>query len=257
MKTEENFFNEFVKPDMVFSKKELLSSFRLSGYTKSEPSFLAYFQELIRDARIQRIGRNAYRAADNSIKNYEYSYSSQSETVASILKDKHPNLDFSIFETVQLNEFMNHQIGRNTIFLYTDADVMDYVFDSLRSNYSLNILLHPSADDYHRYKTEDTIVLCRRISESPAGLNPKWSTCIEKLLVDIVAEPLIASSFGDNELPRIFEGAFEKYVIDENKLFRYARRRNAKDKIMDLISKKTMVKLHVYEEKGNDTKREL
>ena len=245
MKIEDICFNTIVTSDVVFSKKELLSSFRSSGYSKSESSFLAYFQELIRDSRIQRIGRNAYRVADSNLKSYEYSYSNQSNAVATAIKVMHPYLDFSIFEMVQLNEFANHQIGRNTIFVFVDADVIDYVFDSLKTEYSSNILLHPSIGDYHRYKADDTIVLCRRISESPVGHNPEWSTCIEKLLVDIVAEQLIASSFGDSETPRIYEGAFEKYVIDESKLFRYARRRNAADKITTLISEKTNIKLHV------------
>lgn len=244
MRIEDICFNTIVTSDVVFSKKELLSSFRSSGYSKSESSFLAYFQELIRDSRIQRIGRNAYRVADSNLKSYEYSYSSQSNAIATAIKDKHPYLDFSIFEMVQLNEFANHQIGRNTIFVFVDADVIDYVFDSLKTEYSSNVLLHPSIDDYHRYKTDDTIILCRRISESPVGHNPEWSTCIEKLLVDIVAEQLIASSFGDSEIPRIYEGAFEKYIIDESKLFRYARRRNAAEKITTLISEKTNIKLH-------------
>lgn len=245
MRIENIYLNSVITPEMTFSKDELFSLFLASGYEKGKSSFLAYFQELIRDSVVQRVGRNAYQIADRHLRYYVYSYSERAVAVATAIQNHHPYLDFSIFEMIQLNEFVNHQIGRNTIFVFVDADVLDYVFDSLRTEYTSNILLSPSNSDFHRYKTDDTLVLCRRISESPMGKEPVWSVCIEKLLVDIVTEPLIISSFADSETARIYESAFEKYIIDESRMFRYARRRNAVDKIMTLISEKTNIQLHV------------
>lgn len=244
MGIEEYFYNSIVVPGAVFSKKELFSSFCEAGYQKSESSFLAYFQKLINEARVQRVGRNAYCAADTELVNYRYNYSRQASLLATAIKNRHPYLNFSIFEMFQLNEFVNHQIGRNTIFVFVDADVIDYVFDSLKTIYSGNILLKPTEENYHRYKTDDTVILCRRISEAPMGYDSEWSTCIEKLLVDIIAEPLIVSSYDSNETARIYESVFDKYIIDESRMFRYARRRNAEGKIRALIAEKTSIKLH-------------
>lgn len=48
---------------------------------------------------------------------------------------------------------------------------------------------------------------------------------LEKLLVDVVADPLLLDSVSESEYPTIYEDAFSKYVVDESCLFQYAARR--------------------------------
>ena len=54
---------------------------------------------------------------------------------------------------------------------------------------------------------------------------------IEKILVDIVAEKTFENLYSKSEVKRIYETAYQRYIIDNTKLLRYARRRN-KEKIV-------------------------
>jgi hypothetical protein len=61
--------------------------------------------------------------------------------------------------------------------------------------------------------------------------------------VDIFVDDVRFLPYQGNELESIFEEAFRRYLIDEFSLFRYAGRRNAKQKIYQFISEKTNIKL--------------
>ena len=63
------------------------------------------------------------------------------------------------------------------------------------------------------------------------------------LLVDLMAEPLYQEIIHRGEYPSIYEGAFQNYVIDESRMFRYARRRNAADRLRTFIAEETSIQL--------------
>ena len=94
----------------------------------------------------------------------------------------------------------------------------------------------PKSDIYHNYVTDDTIVIYKLISESPRGTDKPWNTRLEKLLVDMLVDKCIKEAVSEGKIKNIFTGAFEKYVIDEDTLFRYARRRGSEDKVRNYIN---------------------
>ena len=89
------------------------------------------------------------------------------------------------------------------------------------------------------------IVIGKLVSEAPMGQNEKWNTRIEKLLVDVITNPILLSSISEKELTNIYEEAFAKYAVDESCMFRYAKRRGAEKKIREFIKKNTNVQLRV------------
>lgn len=231
---------QYYTEDSCFSKQEMYENLKESGYQKTESSFLVAFQQLLNDGYVQRIGRNRYRVANRRLTQYQHEYSEHAKEVAGCIREKHPYLDFVIFETVQLNEFLNHQIGQNTLFVFTDADAMDFVFRTLLEAYPGKVLLDPSEKEFYQYRTRNTIVIRRLISEAPKD---GWHETIEKMLVDIMTEPLIRGSFSESEYPAIYEGAFERYLIDESRMLRYAGRRNAKEKLKTYLEENTDIEL--------------
>ena len=66
------------------------------------------------------------------------------------IEEQYPELDFRIFELVQLNEFVNHQIAHNVIFVSVESGLGAYVFDSLKERYTGKILLNPSVETFHQ-----------------------------------------------------------------------------------------------------------
>ena len=89
------------------------------------------------------------------------------------------------------------------------------------------------------------IVIQKMTTEAPKRKKDPWKARLEKLLVDLLTEPLWLESIGESELPTIYEDAFARYVIDESCLFRYAARRNAEKKIRTFITEKTTITLRI------------
>ena len=87
------------------------------------------------------------------------------------------------------------------------------------------------------------IVLNKRVTETPKGLGESWHSRIEKVLVDLITEPLIQDSINKSEYDNIFEDVFSRYIVDESCLFRYARRRGADKELKDFIINNTTVEL--------------
>ena len=230
-----------------FTRKELLESFRMAGYMLSEASFYKKVEELVKSGQIIRVGRNVYSLPDDKRLTYEYKYSELAEAVAQEIAQQYPYVNFSIFEFVQLNDFVNHLIAHNVIFLSVEADIMDFVFETLRDKYPGKVLINPTVEIYHQYWSDNMIVLGKLTTEAPKGQKVSWHTRLEKMLVDIMAEPLLLASISRAEYPHIYEDAFDRYIVDENGLFRYASRRKVTKKIKELIRKETDIVLRTKE----------
>ena len=230
-----------------FTRKELLESFRMAGYMLSEASFYKKVEELVKNGQIIRVGRNVYSLPDDKRLTYEYKYSELAEEVAQEIAQQYPYVNFSIFEFVQLNNFVNHLIAHNVIFLSVEAEIMDFVFETLRDKYPGKVLINPTVEIYHQYWSDNMIVLGKLTTEAPKGQKASWHTRLEKMLVDIMAEPLLLASISRAEYPHIYEDAFDRYIVDENGLFRYASRRKVTKKIKELIRKETDIVLRTKE----------
>jgi len=226
-----------------FSRNELLTAMKKYEIDFSYSSFKYTLQNLLREEKIARIGRNSYCLTDDNIKKYNHVYSKLSCDVADYISSEFPYLEFTIFELTQLNSFVNHQIANNVVFLSVESDLGEFVFDLLREIYPGKVLIYPTTQIYHRYWTTDMVVIQKLVTEAPKGIDTKWHTRIEKMLVDLYTDKLQKEAFSSSELPTIFEDAFAQYIVDESCLFRYAKRRGADKKIKQYLQEKTTVKL--------------
>lgn len=215
---------------------------RQNGYTLGEASFKQDLYQMVSEGKIARAGRDAYFVLPENLKQYHYDHSEKAGKIAGLLTDYHPYLLFTIFELVQVNEFVNHLLAHNILYVSVSKDVGAAVYDTLRQADQW-VLLQPSQEIYHQYWDDDMIVINRLVSETPMTDAPKWSPRLEKILVDLMADKLIHESVSESELAGIYEAAFDRYVIDESALFRYARRRHAADKIKALIENDTKIEL--------------
>lgn len=231
-----------LKKQKAFSRKELLKQMRAGGYLLSESSFKSDLQKMMENGVIARAGRNAYFVKSNDLHFYHYSHSDKAMDIVDHLTKNHPYLTFTIFELCQLNEFMNHQIAHNILFLSVSKDLGESVFESLQEMNQWT-LLYPDQKTFHQYWKDGMVIINRLISEAPIQYDQQYSPCLEKILVDIIADKIICESIPESKIPNIFESAFEQYVIDESTLFRYAKRRNAQQKIMKVIREQTKIQL--------------
>lgn len=105
------------------------------------------------------------------------------------------------------------------------------VYSTIREEFDKNILLKPNSKELMYYREDDTIVVMKLISEAPVNRKECHSNTIEKLLVDLEINKFLMSAFSSSEYEQIYDDIFTKYIVDESKLFRYAKRRNAGEKI--------------------------
>jgi len=192
---------------------------------------------LLQEGYIVRVGRNQY-SVFCSKRLYKFPHSEQVLSLAEEMKTAHPFLDFRVFELTQLNEFVNHQIAHNIIFLSVEGGLEEDVFYTLWEKHNGSVMLKPSIDDLYRYMTEDIIVIGKRATESPKGIQEFWDTRLEKMLVDIAIDKLLKQVVYEGEYPAIFHDAIKKYVIDKNTMARYARRRGALEKYRIFLKEK-------------------
>jgi len=241
-----NYLNS-VDRGSVFSRSELRAEIEETAGNLSEANFKRILRKLLGSGELLRVGRNAYSAADGR-KNYAYGYSDRAQNIAEYIEQNNPYLEFVIMELVQLNEFVNHQIAHNVYFLYAEGDYGEYLFDPLKSMFPGKVLLYPDAEIFHRYWSEDVIVIEKLVSQSPRDKKSKWPVRIEKLLVDLFADDILESVVSRSEYPGIYEGVFGQYAVDESSLLRYAGRRGVKKKILDFIAGETDICLRTVKQ---------
>ena len=227
----------------VFSRQELFVHYKLSD--KSDAVRRYALARLINGGIISRIGRDQYCLKDSLPKKYNYVhlYSDYAIEIAKLLCEKYPILDWCLFETTSLNEFMNHQIAKNTLFVEAEPMIVESVYETLRGKYAEKVLVKPGPKDIDYYWADSTIIVMRLVSEAPKDSNVPYGTTLEKMLVDLFANKVLMNMISRSEYTVILEDAFQRYNIDEIKMFRYARRRNAEKRMKEYIRQNTRVKL--------------
>ena len=218
----------------VLSRRESIDMLSKAMPGKSGSTYIMKLYQMTREGSLVHVGRDAYQFPEHASL-YAHEYSSAARKVAAFMEAHYPLVKFRILEFVQYNEFVNHLLGHNIILLSVEKDVMSFIFDDLQEQAPSKVLLHPSVDDFHIYWQDDTIVVEPLLTEAPRSSQGKWQTSLEKLLVDLIADKYLKSSISESEYQLVYETAFERYTVDTRKLFRYARRRNAAQKIRKIM----------------------
>lgn len=192
----------------------------------SDSAFRWTLYNLIQEQKIFRVDYDTYITEKPQVLPiYKPYYSDKTIAMINMLTEQFPQVRFVIFESVLLNEFLNHQIAQNTIYVQIEKDVSSYIFDNLQEEYAGNVLYKPGKKDFDRYWTRDCVVVLDLISQAPLSQEKPYEITIEKMLVDIVAEKSMSAIFSPSEIPFVYENAMRSYQVDRRKMNRYAGRR--------------------------------
>jgi len=233
-------------PGNTFKRQDLLDSLLILDPDYNPGSFNRHFSKLLSAGFFDCIGKNLYvKINQNNTKNI-YTYDTPSNevvTAESLITSEFPLVDFIIFETVSFNEFMNHLIANNTIVIMVEKMLTDSIFYFLKSHFP-SVLITPSADDMMRYGQNCSVVVERLSYRYPKNPKQKHRCSIEKLIVDLFAEKLLNILVSKGDYPAALETIFERYKINETRLFNYARDRCVEDEIRVMINEKTNITLY-------------
>ena len=230
----------------AFSNKPTLTRNEIKAYVQTQrprlkdSTFRWLLYSLCSKRIIQHVAHDAYRiyAGDSLLQGYSADLSNDAVAVRAFLKKRFPLLMFIIWETRAFNEFANHQIVRNYIFIEVEKPLSENVFDAIREESKHTVLYKPGKKEIALYSGDVTVSVLDLTSDAPVdGYDAK----LEKLLVDLFANKLLEQIVSRGDYPGIFEEAFAKYRINYNIMRRYARRRNKHDVIKGFIEDKTSI----------------
>ena len=231
-------------PDNTFSR-----TFIFETATKIEPAFKKtqmtfYINQLIENNMIVRTGYGTYIKNKDKKPFFSYTPSAEVSRITDFLENNYPLVKFCIWDISILNEFINHMIAHNHIFLEVEKDGAGFIYEALKENFKNSILFQPTVKEMERYSTDNDILIENTVSEAPeTDAARSHQLCLEKLIVDMFANKLFMQFISKGDYPQALEEMFGKYQINEKKLFRYAARRNKKEEIIAFIKDMTNIKL--------------
>jgi len=213
----------------------------LDFYRKFEPNIKAITVNwrvyiLIQMGILKRVGIGKFNLSADNI--YSPEISEKIITLNTELKLQFPFLNFCLWETSLLNEFMIHQPGKFFLIVEAEKSSTEAVFYYLKEN-SYPVFHEPNEEIINKYFPEDTepIVIKSLVSEAPVqnikGVN---TVTIEKMLVDVFSDDIIFTAQHGSELVNIFKSAFDKYTVNENRMLRYADRRRQKENLDNFLN---------------------
>ncbi|HJJ54572.1 MAG TPA: hypothetical protein O0X50_00620 [Methanocorpusculum sp.] len=219
--------------EKIYTRKELLSHVSNSvDAAMPSNSFSWILKKELAAGRLLHVGRNRYSLNPAFVKDvYTYTLSKPAEKILTIVRSAFPLVSVLIWEARQYNEFLNHQIGMNTIFLEVEKMFVDAVYELLDTSVKVPVLVHPAVADFIRYQKENTVVLIRKTSESPALKNNPYLPSLEKLLVDMKANKYLRSIISPAEMGDVYSQVYGRYLVSTSTLKRYAMRRTAWEKV--------------------------
>ncbi len=173
---------------------------------------------------------------------YLYELSETAKDIVALIQEYYPLVEFQIWELYQMNEFVNHMLAKNTIFIEVENMLDESIFNLLFDRYP-HVLHNPSPNEYYKYAGDETIIVRKLISEAPPSYGQYRQASLEKLLVDLFGRGISGSILSRSEYRAVYEDAFQKYNINQGKMFRYARRRGIEKIIRDYIHEETRIVL--------------
>ena len=161
-----------------------------------------------------------------------------------------PFIDSVIWETRIIHDFMIHQPNVNMIILEVEKGIEESVFNHLNGSSLGPVFLAPDHTFVDRYvfQQPESIIVSKLVSRAPRGQKGKLVQYakMEKILIDLLVDQDRFYIYQGHELSVIYENVFEKFLINEDSLLNYAKRRNAIEKLRTFIQNQTKIELREF-----------
>ena len=224
---------ESLKDDRTYTRNDLIEVFRKDNKELNDATFRWMLYNMQLRNKLFRVGYDEYTTSElHVLPEYCPLYTEDVLNVKNLLEEKYPELSFVMFESVLLNEFLNHQIAQNTVYVQVEKDLSSYIFDILKRELGGMILYKPNRAEFNKYWTRGCVVVLELISQAPLSSVQPHEITMEKMLVDIIADKSIEMTYSPAELPELYRNIRKNYKVDIKKMNRYAGRRG-KAKIIE------------------------
>lgn len=148
-----------------------------------------------------------------------------------------PDLHCIVWSTEWLHQFMVLQPTQKFVIFETEKEWMDSLFQLLKDA-GQPAFLNPSKEILEQYilGRGEAFIVRSLISRAPSQQVDDIETpALEKILVDMITDTDLFSTYQGSELENIFLHAWKNYFLNLSMLLNYARRRRRVDKLLDFV----------------------
>lgn len=221
----------FTRQEFI-TNTDILYLYRTDEPAISEATVNWRIYHLVQKGVIQRIGRGKYR--EGKTRTFSPELSSKTIRMAKLIGKEFPYIDYCVWELMTINNFSQHMINYNMIFLEVEREVIDTVFRTLKDMKYKVIRTKDITEDLSDYAG----YVCVRalVTEAPV-LKEKYGqvALLEKILIDLYCDKEFLPFHG-NEIYHIYKNAFNDYTLNESTMLRYASRKKKKVEVETIIN---------------------
>ena len=231
---------DYFKGKDSFTKEDLRVFIKDAGISIRDEALRIRIHRLKKKGIIQSIARGKYTIAN------KHSFTLESDKfikkINRLFLQKYDDIDYCIWNTRCLNNFMIHQPISAFYVLETDKDITESTFYYLKDN-NVKVFNNPTEQIMEQYVMGelDVVVVKPLVSRAPLiKVGQIVFPELEKILVDIFCDNHQFYIYGGQEMINIFENAFHHYNINYSSLYAYAARRGKKDLIKSFIKENVL-----------------
>ncbi len=210
------------------------------GYSGTMETFRVWIYLLTKEGLLKRVKTGMY-AKNINKEIYKMSADHFMRRISVMLNKKYKNIKYDMWNISVLNEFTRYTFNKSFYVLDVEVDLKEFVFEFLQEK-SMEIFMDISENDVYKYlfSNKKTLLLLPLVTESPiTQVDNVYVPYLEKIMVDVVSEEKLNTIVED--INDVYKNIYDKYMINERRLFRYARRRNKEDKIKNILKKSSVL----------------
>jgi len=212
-----------------FTRVELVEFFRDYDPKLKDSTFRWFIHDLKALKIIYQLDKNHFTLKAKP--SFQPLIENRQKDVYNRIHKEFPELKLCMWSTKWVHEFMLHQPGKSFTICEVEKGAEELIFNFLQDNKTRNVYLKPSADvfEFYVHQNPDSVVIKSIVTKAPLQELEKISVPrLEKILVDLLVDPVQFQMFQGSELEFIYNSAFEKYHVNTTWMLNYGSRRRKK-----------------------------
>ena len=134
---------------------------------------------------------------------YSYPHSPEYLDLEKEITEAYPLVNFQMWELIQMNDFVNHQIAKNVIFIEVEAMLVDTVYELLHEKYPY-AMIQPASDTFYKQRAPETDIIVQKL------LSEAWGTDFlgESRTVDVHIQKLRRKLKLEDHIKTIYKNGY-------------------------------------------------